>query len=258
MAKRIILVVVIVAVLAAGGWWAWTTYGDTEAPEDAFLGGSGTVEADEVTVSSVIAGRIESVTATEGAEVASGTVLFSLDSAVLDLQVQQAEAGVRGAEAALSKVKADDGTKAEVNQAKARVDQAKAALEMARAQAGYAQVEAAVSGVITQVTASAGENAAPGKTLAKIADLKRLHVSVYISETEIGQIKLDQWATVTTDSSSREFDARVTYIASQAEFTPSNIETKDQRVKLVYEVRLDIPDSGDVLKPGMPVDVRFK
>ncbi|MDZ4064625.1 MAG: hypothetical protein U1E22_08180, partial [Coriobacteriia bacterium] len=65
-------------------------------------------------------------------------------------------------------------------------------------------------------------------------------------------------ATVTTDSSSREFDARVTFIASQAEFTPSNIETRDQRVKLVYEVRLDIPDSGDVLKPGMPVDVRFK
>lgn len=258
MAKRIIIVVVIVAVLAAGGWWAWATYGDTSTPEDAVLGGSGTVEADEVAVSSVVAGRIQSVTATEGAEVASGTVLFSLEGSVADLQVQQAAAGVRAADAALAQVKADKGTKAEVNQANARVDQANAALEMARVQASYALVKSATSGVITQVIASAGENASPGKTLAKIADLGRLHVSVYISETEIGQVKLDQWATVKTDSSSREFDAQVVFIASQAEFTPSNIETKDQRVKLVYEVRLDIPDTGDVLKPGMPVDVSFK
>ena len=103
-----------------------------------------------------------------------------------------------------------------------------------------------------------GENAAPGKTLATIADLDDLKVSVYIPETRIGEVRLGQKAIVYVDSSDTAFDAEVTFISSNAEFTPSNIETKDQRVKLVYEVRVKLTGGGDVLKPGMPVDVEFE
>lgn len=260
MKKRILIVLVIVLLLAAagaGGWWAWITYGTGTAEEDV-LGGSGTVEANEVAVSSVIAGRIASVSAEEGAAVTSGTVLFTIESDILQLQVDQADAGLKAAEAALAQARADKLTQAEIDQAQARVDQAAAAKNMAEVQLAYASIAAPMDGVITQVTASVGETAGSGKTLATIADLETLYVSIYVPETLIGDIEIGKAATILTDSSSSVFDAEVVYIASEAEFTPSNIETKEQRVKLVYEVRLEVTDTGDVLKPGMPVDVEFE
>lgn len=260
MKKRIVIVLVIVlliAAAAAGGYWAWITYGNGTAEEDV-LGGSGTVEANEVAVSSVIPGRIAAVTAEEGAVITSGTVLFALEDDILRLQVDQADAGLKAAEAALAQARADELTQAEIDQAQARVDQAAAAKNMAEVQLAYAEIAAPMDGVITQVTASVGETAGSGKTLATIADLETLYVSIYISETRIGEIELGRSATISTDSSSNIFDAEVVYIASEAEFTPSNIETKEQRVKLVYEVRLKVTDTGDILKPGMPVDVEFE
>lgn len=260
MKKRIVIVLVIVALLAAtgaGAWWAWITYGDGATEEDVF-GGSGTVEANEVSVSSVISGRIAEVTAEEGAEVTSGTVLFALESDVLQLQVDQADAGLKAAESALAQARADKLTAAEIAQAQARVDQAAAAKKMAEVQLAYAQIAAPLDGVITQVTASVGETAGSGKTLATIADLETLYVSIYIAETRIGDVELGMSGVVSTDSSDSVFDAEVVYIASEAEFTPSNIETEEQRAKLVYEVRLAVSDTGAVLKPGMPVDVEFE
>lgn len=259
MVKRIAIAVVVIAVVAGGGWWAWSTYGaGSSSASTTALGGTGTVEADEVAVSSLISGRIVTADAQEGAEVASGTALFKLDDSLLALQVSQAEDGVKAALANLDQVKADKGTTSEIAQAQARVDQARAALEMAKVQEGYATVAAPVDGTLTQVTASVGENAAPGKTLAVVSDLTKLHVSIYIAETDIGKITIGKKASVTTDSSAKTFSAKVSYIASDAEFTPSNIETKDQRVKLVYEVRLDLENPGGVLKPGMLVDVTFE
>lgn len=258
MKKRIIIVVVLllIAAGAAGGWWWWTTYGQDATTEDV-LGGSGTIEAREVAISSLIAGRIATVDAEEGAEVASGTVLFTLDTELLQLQVTQAEAGVTAAQAALDQARSDKATTAEIARAQARLDQANAAKQIATAQLGYATIAAPMTGTVTKLTASLGENANPGKTLATIADLSTLYVSIYISETNIGEIALGDLATITTNSSESDFSGEVVFIASEAEFTPSNIETKEQRVKLVYEVRLEVTDSGDVLKPGMPVDAAF-
>ncbi len=258
MKKRIIIVVVLllIAAGAAGGWWWWTTYGQDATAEDV-LGGSGTIEAREVAVSSLIAGRIATAEAEEGAEVTSGTVLFTLDSELLQLQVTQADAGVRAAQAALDQARADKASTAEIARVQARLDQASAARQMADAQLGYATITAPMDGTIAKLTASLGENASPGKTLATLTDLSTLYVSIYIPETNIGEVTLGDMATITADSSETDFAGVVVYIASEAEFTPSNVETKEQRVKLVYEVRLEVDDAGDVLKPGMPVDVAF-
>ena len=80
---------------------------------------------------------------------------------------------------------------------------------------------------------------------------------VFVPETRIGDVKVGQTATVTTDSSDGRYPGTVEFIASQAEFTPNNVETKDQRVKLVYEVRVRVTDTSGTLKAGMPVDVTF-
>ncbi len=256
--RRIAIVVIVLAIVGAAGWWAWNEWGSdlVSISDEGTM--SGTVEAEESQVSSVIAGRIASSTATEGATVAAGQELFKLDDQVLALQVEQAEAGVRAAQAALDQAKADKATTAQISAAEARLDQAEAAVEIAKAQLSYATITAATDGVITAVVAKVGENASPGKALATISDLSSLHVSVYVPGTEIGQIELGQGATVTTDSSNEVFIGTVDFIADEAEFTPSNIETKEQRVKLVYKVRVKIEDAEGVLKPGMPVDVRFE
>ena len=85
-----------------------------------------------------------------------------------------------------------------------------------------------------------------------------LTVTIYVPESRIGEVKLGQEGTLTTDSTSRTYHAKVVFIGSQAEFTPASIETKDQRVKLVYQVKLRITDGDLALKPGMPADVVLK
>lgn len=253
------LVLIAVLAIAVGGWWAYTTYGPSApANNGGALSASGSVETEETQVSSVIAGRIVSANATEGARVETGAVMFKLDDAVLKLQVDQAAAGIRAAKAAVKQASDDGDTAAEKAAAKARLDQAEAAHRMAVVQRGYATVTAPSSGVITTVSSRIGETASPGRALASIASVDRLRVSVFVSETDIGKVMLGGGARVTTDSSADTFDGTVSFIAAEAEFTPSNIETKEQRTKLVYEVRIAISDPSGTLKPGMPVDVVFE
>jgi HlyD family secretion protein len=121
----------------------------------------------------------------------------------------------------------------------------------------YATVTAPQAGVVSAVAANAGQNASPGKTIATISDTNDLFVRVFVPETRIGDVKIGAAATVKTDSSDATYPGTVEFIASKAEFTPNNVETKEQRVKLVYEVRVRLNDTSGVLKAGMPVDVTF-
>lgn len=250
-------IIALVLLLAGVGWWAWTTYGADSGRRQEL---TGTVEAEEYQVASILAGRITSSVATEGAEVASGQVLFRLDPGVLSLQVKQAQAALRAAQAGLRQVKDDDGSSAEVAVAQARVDQAAAALRMANVQLGYTNVSAPTSGTITAVAANAGETVSPGRALATVTDLTSLTVSVYVAETDVGRVSIGQAARVVSDGGGR-WSGSVEWIADEAEFTPNNIETKDQRTKLVYQVRITLDDSTDgdeQLRPGMPVTVRLE
>lgn len=108
MKKRIPVVIAVIAI-AGVAWWGYSTYIAEGGEDVVVLGGSGTIEADEVSVSPLLAGRIATATATEGTPVAAGDVLFMLSSDIVDAQVAQAEAGVRAAEAMLEQVKNDDG-----------------------------------------------------------------------------------------------------------------------------------------------------
>lgn len=251
---RIPLVIAIVVLIAGAGWWAWTTYGEGAEDRDVL---TGTVEGEEYQVAAVIAGRVVSSNATEGARVEAGDTVFHLDDEVLSLQVSQARAGLRAARAAHRQARDDDESDAQVAAARARVDQAEAALEMARVQLGYADITAPATGTVTAVAANLGEIASPGRALATISDLSSLHVSVYVPETDIGRVTIGESARVTSDGGG-SWTGLVSFIAEEAEFTPNNIETKEQRVKLVYEVRIAVEmgaDTGDDLRPGMPVSV---
>ena len=174
--------------LVAGGlgyWWWSTQQAATNGP----LTASGAVEQTEYQIAPAMAGRIETVTVGEGDSVEAGAVIATLDKRALQLQLEQAVAGVSAAKAAVTQAK-NDGTKAEVRAAKARVAQAQAAVQLAKVQLGYADVTAPHAGVVSAVAANAGQNASPGKTIATISDTNDLFVRVFVPETRIGDVKL--------------------------------------------------------------------
>jgi HlyD family secretion protein len=254
--KRILPIVAVV-VIAIVAYAVWTTTQGSSA-RGAGLGGSGTIEATNVTVSSqaLSSARITSARVTAGDAVKKGQLLFTLDPTLARYQVQQAQAGVRAAQATLNSDRDNGKSDSQIAQDVAQRDQARIAVRIAQTQAAYSQVKAPISGVALDVPATVGENAVPGGTLAVLGDVSHLTVSIYVPESQIGQVKVGQKGSLTTDSTgAKKFDVTVTAVASQAEFTPASIETKDQRVKLVYEVKLDVSDSTGTLKPGMPADV---
>lgn len=256
MRKRIAIAAVVVLVAVAGyfGWMYFTT----QKSADGRLTGSGTIEATEVAVSPLTSGRIVSAPATEGVAAMKGDVLFRIDSSVADVQVEQAAAGVSAAKAARDQAKKDKKSTAEISAAQAQLDQARAQVKLALLQRSYCTVTSPVDGTLLQIAMDAGENASPGKTLATLARLDELSVSVYVPESSIGQVRIGGKGTLKVDSSQSAYPCTVTFVASQAEFTPSQVETKDQRVKLVYKVKLSVSDPSGTLKPGMPADVTFE
>lgn len=246
-----VIIVVVLLLIGGGIWWWWSATQAGSASANQF---SGSVEADQYQITPALAGRIIEVKISEGDKVTKGQLLVQLDSAAMKLQLQQAQQGVTAAKAAVTNAR-NDGTSADVTAAKAKVKQAEAAVKLAEVQLGYTRVTAPRDGVVTSVVANVGQNAAPGKTLATIIDPNSLFVRVFVPETQIGQVKLATSARLTTDSAPQSFTGQVSYIASESEFTPNNVQTKDQRVKLVYEVRVRVTDTSGILKAGMPVDV---
>jgi len=115
-----------------------------------------------------------------------------------------------------------------------------------------------ISGVVLERTIEAGEVASPGAPLVVVADLNALTLTVYVPEDRYGQVSLGQSYPVSVDSfPGQTFSARVSHIASQAEFTPRNVQTVEGRQTTVFAVTLDLDPSGGRLKPGMPADVTF-
>jgi HlyD family secretion protein len=120
-------------------------------------------------------------------------------------------------------------------------------------------VKSPLSGTIIEKYSEAGEITAAGKPLVKIADLSVIKLKVYVSGAQLGSIKTGQKCTVRTDKGEKEFSsfpATITYISGKAEFTPKIIQTKEERVTLVYAVNLDVVNDG-TLKAGMPGEAIF-
>jgi multidrug resistance efflux pump len=257
--RRIIVIVIVIVVLAAVGYYGYQSYQAANGATANGLTGSGTIETDQIAITPQTAGRIIAAPPEEGVAVTKGEVIFRLDPTLANLQVQQAQVGVNAAQANYKDVKNESGSTAALRDAaKAQLDQAKIVLQMTQAQAGYTTITSPIDGVLTNIAANAGENAVPGSTLAILSDPASLTVTIYIAENQIGQVKVGQTGTLTTDSTSKTYHGEVVFVNSQAEFTPSSIETKDQRVNLVYEVKLRITDADADLKPGMPADVVLK
>jgi len=146
----------------------------------------------------------------------------------------------------------------QVEQGAAHLKQAQAVLSEARDRLTYATLVAPLSGVVLAKGVEPGEQVAPGTPVITIGDLENTWLKAYIPETELGRVRLGQTARVTTDSyPGRVFDGKITFISSEAEFTPKNVQTEKERVKLVYRIKITVPNPRMELKPGMPADAEI-
>jgi HlyD family secretion protein len=143
----------------------------------------------------------------------------------------------------------------EVQAAQARVDQARAAVRLLEKSIADAQISSPRDGLVSQRLVEPGELVAPGTTLLVLADLSRVELEVFVSEPDLGRVGLGQPVSVRIDGPPpNSFTGRISWISSEAEFTPKNIQTRQERVKLVYGVKIQIENPQGVLKAGMPAD----
>ncbi len=173
-------------------------------------------------------------------------------------QYEMAQADVAAAQAQLDALRAG-ATQHQVNMARAQLQEAEANLKGLEVQLQKMSLKAPQAGLILERMVNVGELAAPGSPLLRLADLDTVTLTVYVPEPQIGQVKVGQEAQVEVDSyPGQSFAGRVVFIASEAEFTPQNVQTKEQRATLVFGVKIEIPNPGHRLKPGMPADARIE
>jgi membrane fusion protein YbhG len=235
---------------------------------------SGNVEVTEVNMGFKIPGRVQTLYTDEGRTVHRGEKIATLDGAEYESMVNQSRASVRNAEAQYDKANRDheryallyrDGviTSQQMDAAKTSYDVAVSQLQLFRASLRTAEVRlkdsvmfAPLTGVVLRKNVEVGETVGAGTILLTIGDLDTPWVKVYVKEDALGAVKLGQKADVMVDSfPNKRYEGIVTYISSDAEFTPKNVQTREERVKLVFGVKISVQNQNNELKPGMPADV---
>jgi multidrug resistance efflux pump len=169
-------------------------------------------------------------------------------------QLSSAEAQLAQAQARLDLVKS--GARAEqIQAAEAQLAQARAAQRQIEVQLAKATLLAPRDGIVLSRSLHEGEQANPGATLMTVGALDPVRLTIYIPETDIGRVRQGQKARVTVDSfPGKSFEGAVMFIAQEAQFTPRNVQTKDERATTVFAVRIELANADHALKPGMPAD----
>ena len=142
--------------------------------------------------------------------------------------------------------------------ARAQVAEARAGLAAAEARLGETRLVSPITGVVLRKNLEVGETASPGISILTLMDPSDMWLRAYVPETDVGRIRIGQGATITVDAyPGRRFEAAITEIASEAEFTPKNVQTRKERVNLGFRVKLALKNPQGVLKPGMPADAEI-
>jgi membrane fusion protein YbhG len=149
-----------------------------------------------------------------------------------------------------------EGSRAEeIEEARARLHEAEKGLELAELNLARCHLFAPIAGRVLSKNREVGETVPAGASIVTLGDLSRPWLNVYIGERDLGKVALGMKASVTVDSfPSQPFMGTVAFVSEKAEFTPKNIQTQDERVKLVYRIKIELQNRGQALKPGMPAD----
>ncbi|MBI4706447.1 MAG: efflux RND transporter periplasmic adaptor subunit [Candidatus Omnitrophica bacterium] len=268
--KLIILALIIIAAGAAG--FLFARY-EKEINAKKIVKVSGNIEGDDVRISFRYEGQILELLTDEGEVIKKGDIVARLntdeltkirDNALGELKAAQynhelARIDYERAEnllkaGAISVQKRDD-AKTTFDSSKADVDKLQASLDLAQTRLGFAELASPLNGYVLVKSSLPGEVVQVGTPVFTAIDLNNIWVTAYINETDLGRVKLNQKAEVKTDTyTNKVYNGWISFISSQAEFTPKQIQTDIERVKLVYRIKVRVDNSSLDLKPGMPAD----
>jgi HlyD family secretion protein len=248
---------------------------------------SGTIEAYEVQVSSKVTAQVVAVRCEEGQTVAAGDTLMLLDDSDYRSAALAAQAQLRAAQANRSAMQSRaalaDSSRARLRRlftagnvarqemdrtesdaraagealaaARTAVDAAQAQYDIAQARVGDCTVAAPVSGTVATVAFRVGETVLAGSVPVTLIDLDETWLNVYLPERLLGRVRLGDTCRVRVDAyPNRDFRGTLNFIADKAEFTPKDIQTREERINQVYRMKIALPNQERILKPGMPAD----
>ncbi len=142
----------------------------------------------------------------------------------------------------------------EIEAARALVEAARARLAQLDKAVADCRVTAPADGMVTTRVREDGEVVSAGSVLLILSRLDEVWLSLYVPESRLGQVKLGQAAWVRIDGDPKAYEGKVTFVSPEAEFTPRNVQTPEERAKLVYRIKITLPNPDGVFKPGMPAD----
>ncbi len=171
---------------------------------------------------------------------------------MLDMRQAQRDAAQQVLEKLLNGARVE-----EIDVARAAKAQAEAALALTEKRLADCVILAPSAGTITELLVEVGEHVTPGRDVLTLADLRTVKLKVYVPEKQMTSISYGQSVKVAIDGATQTFQGKVSYISDVAEFTPKTIQTKDERVKLVFAVEIELPNPDSKLKPGLPADAYF-
>ncbi len=269
---------IIVGLLAAAGLAAYVGVHILNGRGNHGMLASGTIEATEAQLGFQVPGRIDFIGGHEGDTVKQGQLLANLDTRETAARLAQARSQVALVALRLAEARRDlernktllaggaigqeayDKTALSVNVTSNEHHQTQSAVHVLEAVLSNMNIRASFDGVITVRHREPGEIVGAGAPVLTVMNPDDRWVRIYIPENHIGAVRLGQKTAITTDTwPGKQYAGTVTYIATQAEFTPKNVQTAEERVKLVYAVKVRITDDAKFeLKPGMPADVRLE
>jgi len=167
-----------------------------------------------------------------------------------------AAASLDAARARLSRLRAGS-RREEIEAARARLQAADARIAQLEQQLKDAVIASPVAGVVSEKLAEVGELLARGTGIVVVSDLPNAWLNAYVAETDLARLRLGQQAEVVTDDGQAR-KGRLSFVASRAEFTPKNVQTRDERVKLVYRIKVALDNADGLFKPGMPSTARLQ
>ena len=259
MKKKIIPVVVLVVVLVSlTVYFEFINNGD----EAGLISGSGTIEVTEVQISTKIAGRVVELPKPEGSDVRPGDLVCRLEYEELSAQRLSMKANLVNLEKNYTRsrdlFRTGSISQKDLDNAQAAYVMAKGNYDQVNARIENAVIYSPIAGTILDTHVETGETAFPGTIVLTIADLAKPWMYIYVNEKKLGFVKIGQIVNVMIDSfPNKTFPGKVVSISNKAEFTPKTIQTKDERVKLVFAVKVLIENEDMILKPGMPADAEI-
>jgi HlyD family secretion protein len=175
-----------------------------------------------------------------------------------EFSVEVAERGVELAQARLDQVNAGV-SELQVTMAQASLEEAQANLDLVDRQLEKLRLTSPRTGRVSEVFVREGEVAPVGETLLEVLDVKALRLRVFVPEAQLSRINLGGQVRIMVDSYPDEvFQGSILHIADEAQFTPTTVQTQEERVKLVFAILIAVEDPGGRLKAGMPADAELE